>query len=101
RHIGEQRVQQARLQTLKSDFEMLHMKKDETIDTFTGKYDQPGLKEDHNNEGGSNRIKNDLPGCKDDHKHCRNRRECKDHRENRRQQGVQKISKFDQCYSEC
>ncbi|GJR91569.1 zinc finger, CCHC-type containing protein [Tanacetum coccineum] len=36
RHIGEQRVQQARLQTLKSDFEMLHMKEDETIDTFTG-----------------------------------------------------------------
>ncbi|GJY18192.1 zinc finger, CCHC-type containing protein [Tanacetum coccineum] len=32
------------------------------------KYDQPGLKEDHNNEGGSNRRKNDLPGCKDDHK---------------------------------
>ncbi|GJV44246.1 zinc finger, CCHC-type containing protein [Tanacetum coccineum] len=37
RHIGEERVQQARLQTLKSDFEMLHMKEDETIETFTGK----------------------------------------------------------------
>nr|GEY77399.1 zinc finger, CCHC-type [Tanacetum cinerariifolium] len=37
RHIGEERVQQARLQTLKSDFEMLHMKEDETIDTFTRK----------------------------------------------------------------
>nr|GEY24723.1 ribonuclease H-like domain, reverse transcriptase, RNA-dependent DNA polymerase [Tanacetum cinerariifolium] len=37
RHIGEERVQQAMLQTLKSDFEMLHMKEDETIDTFTGK----------------------------------------------------------------
>nr|GEW93808.1 zinc finger, CCHC-type [Tanacetum cinerariifolium] len=37
RHIGEEIVQQARLQTLKSDFEMLHMKEDETIDTFTGK----------------------------------------------------------------
>ncbi|GKC26113.1 zinc finger, CCHC-type containing protein, partial [Tanacetum coccineum] len=37
RHIGEERVQQARLQTLKSDFELLHMKEDETIDTFTGK----------------------------------------------------------------
>nr|GEV23731.1 ribonuclease H-like domain, reverse transcriptase, RNA-dependent DNA polymerase [Tanacetum cinerariifolium] len=37
RHIGEQIVQQARLQTLKSDFEMLHMTKDETIDTFTEK----------------------------------------------------------------
>ncbi|GJX18850.1 zinc finger, CCHC-type containing protein [Tanacetum coccineum] len=37
RHIGEERVQQARLQTLKSDFEMLHMKEDETIDTFTAK----------------------------------------------------------------
>nr|GEX45935.1 zinc finger, CCHC-type [Tanacetum cinerariifolium] len=34
-HIGEQRVQQARLQTLKSDFEMLHMKEDEIIDTIT------------------------------------------------------------------
>nr|GFA42337.1 zinc finger, CCHC-type [Tanacetum cinerariifolium] len=35
RHIGEERVQQARLQTLKSDFEMLHIIEDETIDTFT------------------------------------------------------------------
>nr|GEY05537.1 zinc finger, CCHC-type [Tanacetum cinerariifolium]GEY05546.1 zinc finger, CCHC-type [Tanacetum cinerariifolium] len=37
RHMGEERVQQARLQTLKSDFEMLHMKEDEKIDTFTTK----------------------------------------------------------------
>ncbi|GJT33597.1 zinc finger, CCHC-type containing protein [Tanacetum coccineum] len=37
RHIGKERVQQARLQTLKSDFEMLQMKEDETIDTFAGK----------------------------------------------------------------
>ncbi|GJT45563.1 zinc finger, CCHC-type containing protein [Tanacetum coccineum] len=37
RHIGKERVQKARLQTLKSDFEMLHMKEDETIDTFTTK----------------------------------------------------------------
>nr|GEY22040.1 zinc finger, CCHC-type [Tanacetum cinerariifolium] len=37
RHVGEERVQQARLQILKSDFEMLHMKEDETIDTCTGK----------------------------------------------------------------
>nr|GEW98811.1 ribonuclease H-like domain, reverse transcriptase, RNA-dependent DNA polymerase [Tanacetum cinerariifolium] len=37
RHIGEERVQQARLQTLKSDFEILHIKEDETIDTFTRK----------------------------------------------------------------
>nr|GEZ28344.1 zinc finger, CCHC-type [Tanacetum cinerariifolium] len=37
RHIGEERVQQARLQTLKSDFKMLHIKEDKTIDTFTGK----------------------------------------------------------------
>ncbi|GJU30961.1 zinc finger, CCHC-type containing protein [Tanacetum coccineum] len=37
RHIREERVQQAKLQTLKSDFEMLHMKEDETIDTFTRK----------------------------------------------------------------
>nr|GEX72007.1 zinc finger, CCHC-type [Tanacetum cinerariifolium] len=35
--MGEQRIQQARLQTLKSKFEMLQMKEDETIDTFTGK----------------------------------------------------------------
>nr|GEZ61030.1 zinc finger, CCHC-type [Tanacetum cinerariifolium] len=37
RHLGETRVQQARLQALKSEFEMLHMKEDETIDTFTSK----------------------------------------------------------------
>nr|GEW45993.1 zinc finger, CCHC-type [Tanacetum cinerariifolium] len=37
RHIREERVQQARLETLKSDFEMLYMKEDETIDTFTTK----------------------------------------------------------------
>ncbi|GJT01692.1 hypothetical protein Tco_0822861 [Tanacetum coccineum] len=36
-HKEEERVQQARLQTLKSEFEMLHMKEDETIDTFTAK----------------------------------------------------------------
>nr|GEU67252.1 hypothetical protein [Tanacetum cinerariifolium] len=37
RHLEEERVQQARLQTLKSDFEMLQMKEDETIDAFTTK----------------------------------------------------------------
>nr|GEW33709.1 zinc finger, CCHC-type [Tanacetum cinerariifolium] len=37
RHMGEERVQQARLQTLKFDFEMLHIKEDETIDTFITK----------------------------------------------------------------
>nr|GEW26264.1 zinc finger, CCHC-type [Tanacetum cinerariifolium] len=37
RHIGEERVQQEKLQTHKSDFEMLHMKEDKTIDTFTTK----------------------------------------------------------------
>ncbi|GJU20488.1 zinc finger, CCHC-type containing protein [Tanacetum coccineum] len=37
KHVGEERVQQARLQTLKSEFELLHMKEDETIDTFTAK----------------------------------------------------------------
>ncbi|GKD18938.1 zinc finger, CCHC-type containing protein [Tanacetum coccineum] len=46
RHIGEERVQQARLQTLKSDFEMLHMKEDEAIDTFTAK--TPPLKTNSN-----------------------------------------------------
>ncbi|GJX57847.1 zinc finger, CCHC-type containing protein [Tanacetum coccineum] len=73
------------------------------------KHDQSGFMIDHNNEGGSNQKnminldlrkittmkvevteeKNDLPGCKDDHKHYK------------KQQGVQKIQKFDQCYSEC
>nr|GEY33899.1 zinc finger, CCHC-type [Tanacetum cinerariifolium] len=37
KHIGEQRVQKAMLQTLKSDFELLHIKEDEIINTFTGK----------------------------------------------------------------
>nr|GFA98061.1 zinc finger, CCHC-type [Tanacetum cinerariifolium] len=37
RHLGEERVQQERLQTLKSEFEMLQMKEDETIDVFTTK----------------------------------------------------------------
>nr|GFA61809.1 zinc finger, CCHC-type [Tanacetum cinerariifolium] len=37
RHIGQERVQQARLQTLKFEFEMLHMKEDETIYAFTTK----------------------------------------------------------------
>nr|GEV49421.1 NB-ARC domains-containing protein [Tanacetum cinerariifolium] len=37
RHLGEERVQQARLQTLKSDFKMLQMKEYETIDAFTTK----------------------------------------------------------------
>nr|GEZ74444.1 zinc finger, CCHC-type [Tanacetum cinerariifolium] len=37
KHVGEERVQQARLQTPKSEFELLHMKEDETIDTFTAK----------------------------------------------------------------
>nr|GFA86106.1 zinc finger, CCHC-type [Tanacetum cinerariifolium] len=44
RHIGEQRVQQARLKTLKSDFEMLHMTEDVTINTFTGKLTTPKKK---------------------------------------------------------
>ncbi|GJW91352.1 zinc finger, CCHC-type containing protein [Tanacetum coccineum] len=33
KHVGEERVQQARLQTLKSEFELLHMKEDETNNT--------------------------------------------------------------------
>nr|GEW33382.1 zinc finger, CCHC-type [Tanacetum cinerariifolium] len=37
RHLGETRVQQARLKTLKSEFKMLRMKEDETIDAFTSK----------------------------------------------------------------
>nr|GEW54880.1 zinc finger, CCHC-type [Tanacetum cinerariifolium] len=37
KHVGEERVQQARFQILKSEFELLHMKEDETRDTFTAK----------------------------------------------------------------
>nr|GFC06696.1 zinc finger, CCHC-type [Tanacetum cinerariifolium] len=37
RHIEEEKVQKARLQTLKSDFKMLHMKEDEAINTLTAK----------------------------------------------------------------
>nr|GEW43405.1 zinc finger, CCHC-type [Tanacetum cinerariifolium] len=37
RHLGEEIVQQARLQTLKSDFEMLQMNENETIDAFITK----------------------------------------------------------------
>nr|GEX26925.1 zinc finger, CCHC-type [Tanacetum cinerariifolium] len=44
RHLGETRVQQARLQTLKYEFEMFHMKEDETIDAFTSKITTMGNK---------------------------------------------------------
>jgi len=37
RYVGEDRVQKARLQTLKSEFEMLQMNKEDTIDAFTAK----------------------------------------------------------------
>ena len=37
RYVGEDRVQKARLQTLKSEFEMLQMNEEETVDTFTAK----------------------------------------------------------------
>ncbi|KAJ9567459.1 hypothetical protein OSB04_003425 [Centaurea solstitialis] len=37
RYLGADRVQKARLQTLKSEFEVLHMKEGETIDEFAGK----------------------------------------------------------------
>ncbi|KAD7117657.1 hypothetical protein E3N88_04925 [Mikania micrantha] len=57
RNIGVDRVQKARLQTLKTEFEMLMMKEEDTIDSFTAKlndivtkasnlgtvYDQPPL----------------------------------------------------------
>ncbi|GJU00492.1 zinc finger, CCHC-type containing protein [Tanacetum coccineum] len=65
RHIREERVQQARLQTLKSDFEMLHMKEDEAIDTFTAKLttlivssieQETDFREDHNICGSRQRI---------------------------------------------
>ncbi|XP_024990740.1 uncharacterized protein LOC112525029 [Cynara cardunculus var. scolymus] len=37
RHIGVNSVQQARLQTVKTEFEMLQMKENESIDSFTTK----------------------------------------------------------------
>ncbi|GKC53277.1 zinc finger, CCHC-type containing protein [Tanacetum coccineum] len=37
RHVGENRVQQAKQQTLKSEFEMLQMKENESVDSFTTK----------------------------------------------------------------
>ncbi|GJU12028.1 zinc finger, CCHC-type containing protein [Tanacetum coccineum] len=37
RHIGVDRVQKAQLQTLKTEFEMLKMKKDDSIDEFSAK----------------------------------------------------------------
>ncbi|KAI3669699.1 hypothetical protein L6452_41042 [Arctium lappa] len=37
RHIGVDRVQKARLQTLKTEFEMLKMKEDDSIDVFSAK----------------------------------------------------------------
>ncbi|XP_076923359.1 uncharacterized protein LOC143585460 [Bidens hawaiensis] len=37
RHVGVDRVQKARLQTLKSEFDLLQMKEDESIDSFTAK----------------------------------------------------------------
>lgn len=37
RNIGVDRVQKAKLQTLKSEFEILQMEKDDTIDSFTAK----------------------------------------------------------------
>ncbi|KAJ0435275.1 putative transcription factor interactor and regulator CCHC(Zn) family [Helianthus annuus] len=37
RHVGIDMVQKARMQTLKSEFDMLHMKEEESIDSFTAK----------------------------------------------------------------
>ncbi|GJW83957.1 hypothetical protein Tco_0157102, partial [Tanacetum coccineum] len=37
RHIGVDRVQKARLQTFKTEFEMLKMKEDDSIDEFSAK----------------------------------------------------------------
>nr|GFC23109.1 hypothetical protein [Tanacetum cinerariifolium] len=70
--------------------EDIHCKNSKLEGGNNQKYDQPGLKEDHNNEGGNNRKKminmdtmkitatkveitkknkDDLPGYKNDHKH--------------------------------
>ena len=37
RNVGVDRVQKARLQTLKTEFEILKMKEEDTIDSFTAK----------------------------------------------------------------
>ncbi|KAJ0780063.1 putative transcription factor interactor and regulator CCHC(Zn) family [Helianthus annuus] len=37
RHVGADRVQKARLQTLKTEFEILKMKEEDTIDSFTAR----------------------------------------------------------------
>ncbi|XP_022032854.1 uncharacterized protein LOC110933963 [Helianthus annuus] len=37
RHVGADRVQKSRLQTLKTEFEILKMKEDDTIDSFTAR----------------------------------------------------------------
>jgi outer membrane protein assembly factor BamD (BamD/ComL family) len=37
RHVGEERVQQARLQSLMIGFQTLQMKEDDTVDAFTAK----------------------------------------------------------------
>ena len=37
RHVGAERVREARLQTLMAEFDRLNMKEEDTIDTFVGK----------------------------------------------------------------
>lgn len=44
RHVGAERVKEARLQTLMSDFDGLRMKDDETIDDFSGKLSEMSSK---------------------------------------------------------
>ena len=37
RHVGAERVREARLQTLMAEFDRINMKEEDTIDTFVGK----------------------------------------------------------------
>jgi hypothetical protein len=51
RHVGEERVKEARLQTLKSEFDGMTMKEGETIDQYTGRL--TGMSVRYSNLGGS------------------------------------------------
>ena len=51
RFVGEECVKEARLQTLKAEFDALHMKEDESIDAYAGKL--LGMSVRYSNLGGS------------------------------------------------
>nr|GEY59348.1 zinc finger, CCHC-type [Tanacetum cinerariifolium] len=76
RHVGENPVQQAKQQTLKSEFEMLQMEDiyvartpigRQSVGSITNqKHDQSGFMIDHNNKVEVTES-NDQPGLKEDH----------------------------------